>query len=331
MTELEVIIVGGGPAGSSCAWKLKQQGIDVLILEKQSFPRVKLCAGWITSKVMDDLQFSVADYPYAISELDVRMHIAPLRIGLPYFPTKWDNYSIRRVEFDQWLLERSAAPVESHSVKNIVKEGDRYIIDGIYSCKYLIGAGGTQCPVRRNLFAHSRIKKDQLATLELEFKVSNAKDTCHLFFFYRGLRGYSWYVPKGNGFVNIGLGGKASYFKKDDNNIHHHFQLFLEDLVKLKLLDRTTADSVKVTGHPYYLHSHQGEFKKDNCYLVGDSAGLASMDLGEGIGPAIESGIMAAEEISGCGNYQKLNTSRFSFGGPINWALDRLIYPSPAS
>ncbi len=45
MRTCDVLIVGGGPAGSSAAWKLKQAGADVLVLDKERFPRLKLCAG----------------------------------------------------------------------------------------------------------------------------------------------------------------------------------------------------------------------------------------------------------------------------------------------
>jgi flavin-dependent dehydrogenase len=67
MEYAETIIVGGGPAGSSCAWNLKRHGKEVLILDKQSFPRLKLCGGWITSKVMENLEFTPEDYPYSRS------------------------------------------------------------------------------------------------------------------------------------------------------------------------------------------------------------------------------------------------------------------------
>ena len=56
MESHEVIVVGGGPAGSTCAWRLRQSGIDVLVLDKAAFPRTKLCAGWITPQVLSDLQ-----------------------------------------------------------------------------------------------------------------------------------------------------------------------------------------------------------------------------------------------------------------------------------
>lgn len=67
------------------------------------------------------------------------------------------------------------------------------------------------------------------------------------------------------------------------------------------------------SGHGYYLFSRQGEIKQDNCFLIGDSAGLATADLGESIGPAVESGVMAANEILGRGPYEKKHVSQHSF------------------
>jgi len=55
MINIEAIVVGGGPAGSTCAKNLKKGGIDTIILDKNEFPRTKLCAGWITPKVIKQL------------------------------------------------------------------------------------------------------------------------------------------------------------------------------------------------------------------------------------------------------------------------------------
>ena len=324
----ETIIVGGGPAGSSCAWKLKNTGSDVLILDKQTFPRLKLCAGWITAKVMEDLQFTTEDYPHPISELDTRIHLPFLPFSLSWFPTRWSNFSIRRIEFDQWLLKRSGTPVERHHVKKIEKIGGQYIIDGQYFCNNLVGAGGTMCPVRKSFFPGVHNKELQIATLEYEFEYPARQDICHLYFFPRGLKGYAWYVPKGNGFVNIGLGGMSRYFKESATNIHDHYRSFLKDLVKGNLLDSDTAGQIKDKGHPYYLFSYEGSVKKDRCFLVGDSAGLASVDLGEGIGPAVESGILVAGEITGTTTYLKEQTSRFSLGGVLRWIFDHRDSPA---
>ncbi|MCP4318144.1 MAG: hypothetical protein GY789_19525 [Hyphomicrobiales bacterium] len=108
-------------------------------------------------------------------------------------------------------------------------------------------------------------------------------------------------MPKGNDYVNIGIGGKSKYFRKSGTNIHDHFRWFLDDLVRQGRLDDATAANLKATGHPYFLYANDGAYKMDNCFLIGDSAGLASIDLGEGIGPAVESALMVAEEILGEG------------------------------
>lgn len=323
----ETIVVGGGPAGSSCAWRLKKQGKEVLVLDKQSFPRLKLCAGWITSQVMKNLEFTPEDYPHSILKLKTKMYVAPFPFSFGRWPTRWTDYSIRRIEFDRWLLERSQAPVINHHVKQIEKQGERYIIDGQYECKYLVGAGGTGCPVRRTFFHHQRVQKTQIVTLEKEFEYPQRDNTAHIFFLYRGLKGYSWYVPKGNGYVNVGLGGFGSYFKKSGINIHQHFQWFLQDLNKRGLLNEKTAQDLQVSGYSYYLYTNQGEVKQDNCFLIGDSAGLASIDLGEGISPSIESGLLAAGEILGDCNYNKKAISQFSLNRVWQWAIEPWLLP----
>ncbi len=202
-----------------------------------------------------------------------------------------------------------------HEARTISRDGARYVIDGAYACRYLVGAGGTMCPVRRAVFPDNLQKSRQIVTLEKEFEYPMRRDICRLYFFRRGLAGYGWVVPKGDGFVNIGLGGKAKYFKSSGGNIHDHFRAFIGDLVRDDLLDAATASNLRETGHPYYLFTCRGEVKRNNCFLIGDSAGLATIDLGEGIGPAVESGLMAAQEILGAGTYRKQDISVCSFSG----------------
>lgn len=316
MQHYETIVVGGGPAGSSCAWQLKRHDRQVLVLDKTPFPRLKLCAGWISSPVLDWLEFTPTDYPYGILELKTRIYVAPLKFPiLGSWATPWrTDYSIRRVEFDHWLLQRSRAPVATHSVKKIERPGEHFVIDDAYTCQYLVGAGGTACPVRRTFFAKQRAQEAQILTIEKEFEYPQRDRKSHLFFCFNGLGGYSWYVPKANGYLNLGLGGFSRYFKKSKTRIQDHFQWFLDDLVRRDLLDAATRQSIKPASHGYYLFSPQGEVRTDNCFLIGDSAGLASVDLGEGIAPAVESGVMVANEILGQGEYAKDRVSQFTYG-----------------
>ena len=62
MERCDILIVGGGPAGSSCAWKLAGSGLDVVVMDRKIFPRDKPCAGWITPAVVEELQLDLDDY-----------------------------------------------------------------------------------------------------------------------------------------------------------------------------------------------------------------------------------------------------------------------------
>ena len=131
-----------------------------------------------------------------------------MHFGRWQVPVPCVQHSIRRFEFDAWLLERSGAEVIEHNVRHIESDGEQYVIDDSYRCRYLIGAGGTRCPVYRTLFreANPRSSELQLVTLEHEIRYEWRERDCHLWFFGHGLPGYSWYVPKERGWLNVGRG-----------------------------------------------------------------------------------------------------------------------------
>src|SRR5690554_4073249 len=62
MDYYDLIIVGGGPAGSTLAWALQSTGKRILLVDKAGFPRDKDCAGWVTPAVFDALQIDPSDY-----------------------------------------------------------------------------------------------------------------------------------------------------------------------------------------------------------------------------------------------------------------------------
>lgn len=60
--RFDVAIIGGGPAGSTCAWRLTQSGARVVVFDQKTFPRDKVCAGWVTPSVFDILQIRSEEY-----------------------------------------------------------------------------------------------------------------------------------------------------------------------------------------------------------------------------------------------------------------------------
>ncbi len=323
MRSCEVLIVGGGPAGAAAARRLKQGGADVLVLDKERFPRLKLCAGWITPEVVRDLDFDPADYPHRFLTFQrMHMHVKGLHLRVPCV-----QHSIRRFEFDAWLLERSGAPVEQHTVRNIEPlPGGGYEIDGAWRCRWLIGAGGTRCPVYRSLFRelNPRTAELQTVTLEHELEYDWRDPDCHLWFFEHGLPGYAWYVPKQNGWVNVGIGGMAERMKRSRQDIKQHWAR-LAGLLGGALTRGARFDPA---GYSYYLRGRVQVARRDDAFITGDAVGLATRDMAEGIGPAVRSGLRAAEAILHGADYSLEEVTGASLGGGLitrlfDWAMTR--------
>ena len=296
MKSYDVVIVGGGPGGSACAARLRQAGASVSVLDRDSFPRTKLCAGWITPKVVKDTGLDIEAYPHRFNSFErLVIHLKKLTFRL-----KTLQYSIRRYEFDDYLLKRSGADVHTHNVRSIRRANGAYVIDDAYRCEYLVGAGGTRCPVYRNLFQqrNPRDKELQIVTLEQEFAYDWQDPDCHLWFFQHGLPGYAWYVPKADGFLNCGIGGMADRLSISGTGIRGHWEKFI---ARLQTRAMVQGFQFSPRGYSYYLRRDVEHVRIGNAFITGDAAGLATWDLGEGIGPAIESAQRAAEAItSGC-------------------------------
>jgi len=323
MIATDAIVVGGGPAGSTCAWKLRDAGLDVVLLDRMAFPRTKLCAGWVTPEAIADLELDVHDYPRSIMTFDeLHLHWKALTIKL-----KAQQHSIRRFEFDEFLLQRSGARVVQHKVREIRRDGIDYVVDGQFRCKYLVGAGGTACPVYRTLFHEMNPRSSvlQTATYEHEFAYDWEDARCHLWFFDDGLPGYAWYVPKANGYINVGLGGMAAQMKQRGGHVREYWQKFVDRLEKRGLVRYENYDP---TGYSYYLRGNVDVISGDNAYIVGDSVGLATRDMCEGIGPAVKSGLLAARSIATGADYSLAGIDKVTGNGYASRLLERKFVAS---
>lgn len=296
MERAEVLIVGGGPAGSACARTLAAAGRDVLLLDAASFPRDKPCAGWITPEVLRELPFAIDDYAREhLAQPITRFRIG--RIGgraveVDYGTTV--SWGIRRCEFDAALLRASRARVvEGERVRAIERTNGAWVVNGAYAASVLVGAGGHFCPVARQLGGPADDASVVVAR-EVEFRLEDdaacrvEEDRPELYF-SRDLRGYGWCFRKGN-WLNVGLG------RLDRERLPEHLGTFLFFLQSRKRIDGVPEDGWR--GHAYRIR--QGASRRvagEGFLLVGDAAGLAAPASGEGILPALVSGRLAAAAI----------------------------------
>jgi len=318
MRSCDVLIIGGGPAGSTAAWQLRRAGADVLVLDRERFPRLKLCAGWITPEVVRDLGMDFGSYPHRLLTFPrLRLHMGRLHVPVPCV-----QHSIRRFEFDAWLLERSGVEVVQHNVRHITADAEGYRIDDAFRCRYLIGAGGTRCPVYRELFRelNPRDSALQIVTLEHEIPYDWTDGDCHLWFFEQGLPGYSWYVPKERGWLNVGVGAIADRLKARGQDIRAHWGHLIAGLGQ-RLAPGAQYDP---GGFSYYLRGNVEVVRRDNAFITGDAAGHAARDLGEGIGPAIRSGLRAAAAILANEPYRLDDVTGLSVGSIARSMFGRL-------
>lgn len=298
ISTYDAIIVGGGPAGSTCASILLKSGVHTLLLDGAIFPRVKLCAGWLSPPIWDILEISPKEYPLGLWEWNkVHLHFR----GRNY-AQKSHGYFIRRYEFDNFLLRRSKVQtIEGHHVKEIERdpEGD-WIIDHQYRAKYLIGAGGSHCPVARTLFANR--DNVQCGTQEREFEGNPdeiaacraGKDGEPEILLHDDMKGYSWNVPKGH-WLNIGTGTKVA---GEVLQSWGRARAFFEGSGTIPPASFPMLDKMKGHGYTTFDPKHLAACQADNVFLVGDALGLAQPLTGEGILPSVLSGTLCAISIA---------------------------------
>ncbi len=314
MDACDAVIVGGGPAGSSCAWGLRNSGLRVVMLERQKFPRDKVCGGWITPQVLDELELDAAEY----ARQNTLQPICGFRTGLigdSPIETRYDtpvSYGIRRSEFDRYLVERSGVPLRDGEALTALEreDGGGWIVNGELRTRIVIGAGGHFCPVARSVKAGFG-SESVIAAQEIEFLMDpGQRSRCRVepeipeLYFCRDMKGYGWCFRKGD-YLNLGLG------RLDRSGLSAHVAAFLETLREAGRIPANITG--EAAGHAYLLYGMSDRPLSGEAYLlVGDAAGLAFPLSGEGILPAILSGLLAARTIlEARGRYTAAELSRY--------------------
>lgn len=331
MDSCDILIVGGGPAGSSCAWKLRDTGLATIILDKQIFPRDKVCGGWITPLIVQELKIDLAEY----ARCRILQPIHGFRTSLMggrEMETDYGkpmSYGIRRCEFDDFLLQRSGACIRQGTpLTSLERSGEHWIVNGQVRARLVVGAGGHFCPVARYRGANAR-NEISVAAQEIEFQMSESQSKqCSIrpelpeLYFCPDMKGYGWCVRK-HDFLNVGLG------RLDPHALPEHVTSFVDFLRESGKIAFDLPSHLK--GHSYLLYGHsKRDVARDGVLLVGDAAGLAYSQSGEGIRPAVESGLLAAKAILAadgkdgpmlCKTYKNLLGTRFG-KSQKEWAFD---------
>ncbi|HKW91035.1 MAG TPA: NAD(P)/FAD-dependent oxidoreductase [Methylomirabilota bacterium] len=339
----DVIVVGGGPGGSTAAWRLALAGRRPLVLDAAVFPRVKICAGWVTPEALRDLEIDPDKYPLTIQPFDRCV----LEFAGARHETGWrgpTSYGIIRREFDHLLLERAAAAGADVRwgirVTAVTERPDRVRVEtdrGAFEAPVVIGAGGHRCPVARALGEVSE-REEVVVAQESETRLT-PEWTERLEPFLRApelylepdLRGYGWYFPKRD-FINIGVGCTQG----EDGSLPRRRDALVTALrASGRMPEGIPVEPFK--GHAYVVRRQAPRRLSGARFcLVGDAAGLARDLSGEGIGPAIHSARLAAEAVTALlrhgtslDDYARRIVARYG-SGELGW-LQRTLSGLPES
>ena len=286
MWSFDVVVVGGGPGGASAAYFLKKGGAKVLVIEKKSLPRYKVCAAGVATSALEIFPFSFdkiidsyiekATFCYRekriTHSLPKNSLIMTMRDKLDYFLLQnadvevWENTTVSKV-----LVFKNYSIIKTHKGKSV-------------KTKYVIGADGVGSVVGKSC---GLLKKQQLGlALEVELSVDEKilKEYASRLLVSFGVlkEGYFWIFPK-KYHLSVGIGTI-----RNKERLLKPFKKVINTFLPIK-------NNMKIFAHPLPIHYGNYNIMKHNVFLVGDAATLVDPLTGEGIRHAILSGKIAAE------------------------------------
>jgi geranylgeranyl reductase family protein len=280
----DVIVIGAGPSGSTAAYHCAKSGLKTLLLDKEKFPRDKICGGGfglIFRTVPEETKNIVKQVTG-----DTKIYIDKYKLRVP-----GGFHMFRRKDFDYALLKRAiraGARFKQSKVKSVdFKDYPKVKTNkGDYTARIVIGADGVNNTVaksaglfKKRKYAAAMVIEDKMPE-ELKRRYGNSA----VLFYNNSILGYYWIFPKGN-LVNLGVGNLTEF--EDKTNL-------VELLCKFLDKNKISVDRSKIKGYPIPIEILPKVYA-NNVMLVGDSAGFVDPFIGGGIELGMISGKNAAK------------------------------------
>jgi geranylgeranyl reductase family protein len=312
--RVDALVIGAGPAGSAAAITLARAGRDVLMVDRCAFPRDKVCGDALIPDALE-----------ALDRLGLRERVARrsrvldgVRVYAPggeFVDVKGECACLPRATFDELL--RSAAVnagarfVPQVDVRGPLLDGGRVIgadlgARNVRADVTLLATGAAAEPLKRFGVCHRVMPSATAARVYVRTGDAFARQARHLCVSYDAAicPGYGWIFPGPDATFNVGVGffydGKADlkvrlYERKP--NIRELLHRFLDTFPPARDVMRHAIDVTELKGAPLRTALCGSALSRPGLLVLGEAAGLTYSFSGEGIGKALESGIIAAEAI----------------------------------
>ena len=333
MIHTDILIIGAGPGGASTALFLAKYGIKSILVDKATFPRDKICGDALSGKVVEVLK--KLD-PSLISQLHTQQNefigsfgvtfVAPngqpLRVPFKNEITATSpppGFISKRIDFDAWLIDLVKKDPCINLIENIELRRFERTATGftataksgeIFDAKLIIAADGAYSTFAKEIAGLKTEPAHNCFGLRAYYSGISRLDHqnfIELHFLKDFLPGYFWIFPLPNGEANIGVGMRADVVHDKKINLKKEFERIITShpAIAPRFEDARQIGEVKLHGLP--LGSKKRPLSGDHYLLTGDAAMLIDPFTGEGIGNAMMSGMIAAQQAKVC-----LESSNFS-------------------
>ncbi|MFT4522404.1 MAG: geranylgeranyl reductase family protein [Bacteroidia bacterium] len=312
--HFDVLIIGGGPAGASCALALRNSGLKVAIVDKGIFPRDKTCGDAIPGPSLKILRKILGTHALDLSAFHQKTHVrtssiypqSGKRIDIHW---KAEAYNAKRIDFDDFLFnlvkqDAQTKIFEGLTIQSLTRSD---VItckikdsEDTFSADVVVGADGANSVVYRTFFKEDKTPASDGFAVRAYYTNVDCPAHTNAFFLLNSIRGYFWIFPLGNNQFNVGIG----FMKRDKSNQKLNIKKTFEEIIHSneviapKFIKSTKASDI--LGFKLPLGGRPRRISQERVVLTGDAAHLIDPLQGHGIDKAMESGRLAAIHIKNC-------------------------------
>jgi flavin-dependent dehydrogenase len=340
-SQIDALIIGAGPAGSSSAAILAEYGHKVLILEREKFPRYHIGESLLPFTFAPLQRLGLIDkmrHSAFIKKYSVQFVSPSGKASQPfYFFDRYDRdtvaqtWQVLRSEFDQMLLDnardKGAQVKEETTVKELIKENGRVVgaraqtRDGAlteYRAPITLDCSGKEafCAVRENWRQKDpHLNKIAVWTYYKGAQRDEGIDAGATTVAYVPEKGWFWYIPQHNDMISVGVVAEGKYLTRD--GVKEPKQIFLREVEQNQWIKQHLARGEQ-TG-PYRLVSeytqHARHCARDGLLLVGDAFAFLDPVFSSGVMLALKSGTLAGDEVHKAIEERDFSAARFAAYG----------------
>jgi flavin-dependent dehydrogenase len=346
----DVVVIGGGPAGSTVSTLMAQQGLRVELFERDRFPRFHIGESlipetyWVLKRLNMLCKLKASHF---VKKYSVQFVNSAGKLSAPFY--FWDNkphecsqtWQVVRSEFDLMMLNNAREHgVQAHEevrVLEVLFDGDRAVGVRIQDkdgkqrdvhARVVVDASG-QSTLLQNRFKlrlwDPILNKGAVWTYyEGAFRDTGRDEGATMVIQTPNKKGWFWYIPQHDNVVSVGIVAPFDYLFKNRGS---HEQIYTEEVERCPAVKERVASGRRITG---YFATKDYSYRSKQCtgggwVLIGDAFGFLDPLYSSGVLLALRSGEMAADAIVEGLQKGDLSAAQLGKWGPtFNEGVDRM-------